>query len=545
MASSSRPNILLLHTDQQRFNTLAALGASHMETPNLDRLVRSGRAYLNAYTSCPVCMPARHDLLTGASARHHGYWTNSNAFIADHGLATVPRLLTQAGYQTMAVGKMHHNPPREHHGWAHMFLMEELPGCREDDAYLQYLERVGYGHIRCQHGVRPLFYHTPQISRVPEEHHGSAWIAHQTIELLRQPRSRPFFLMASWVGPHPPYYVPESYLEAVRDRPLPPPHPLPPGGDRQFVSSPENPEAGSPRSRRLREAYVAACTLIDTHIGRILDCLEKTGLRDNTLIIFTSDHGEMLGDRGGYQKHFPYEGSSHIPLVMSGPGIPAQSRSASPVTTWDVAATILAAAGGSWPENHPAAGIALPREEDLPADRIIHFHHGRGQGRYVAAVGGGMKFIHFYNGGEEELYDLTEDPGEQNNLLRDTPGNTTAAAANRLRNACLRFEQLHGDAARVSDGAFVDFPYAPPQSHAASLFPPWSSRQYPRWMVGMSNDDLAAIEAEMRDSMKAETCTICHDPSWRRDALQQWGNLGGDPARLERIFREVDHRHQS
>ncbi|NCB29253.1 MAG: hypothetical protein EOM63_05780, partial [Clostridia bacterium] len=206
-----------------------------------------------------------------------------------------------------------HNPPREHHGWAHMFLMEELPERREDDAYLEYLEQNGYGHIRCQHGVRPFFYHTPQPARVPEEHHGSAWVAHQTIELLREERDVPFCIMASWVGPHPPYYVPESYLEEYRDAALPPPCPLPSGGERQFAPSPENPEPGSLRAQRLREAYFAACTLIDTHIGRILDALEETGQAENTLVFFTSDHGEMLGDRQGYQKHFPYEGSAHIP----------------------------------------------------------------------------------------------------------------------------------------------------------------------------------------------------------------------------------------
>jgi arylsulfatase A-like enzyme len=244
MPKENRPNILLLHTDQQRFDTIAALGASHMTTPNLDRLVRNGRTFRRAFSSNPVCMPARHDLLTGAAARHHGYYSNTNDFIRDHALATTPRLLQRAGYQTLAVGKMHHNPPREHHGWAHMFLMEELPESREDDAYLQYLEQVGFGHIRCQHGVRPLFYHTPQVSRVPEEHHGSAWVAHKAIELIREPREKPFFLFASWVGPHPPYYVPESYLEMYRDRELPPPCPLP-AGNTSARRAPKTPKTTS------------------------------------------------------------------------------------------------------------------------------------------------------------------------------------------------------------------------------------------------------------------------------------------------------------
>jgi arylsulfatase A-like enzyme len=492
--ASSRPNILILHADQQRFDTIAALGSSHVRTPNLDRLVAEGRAYLNGYSSCPVCMPARHDLLTGASARHHGFWGNSNNFIASHALDTFPRLLTRAGYQTVAVGKMHHNPPREHHGWAHMFLMEELPGRREDDAYLQYLDSVGLGGVRCQHGVRPLFYHTPQPSQVPEEHHGSAWVAHKTIELLREERDVPFCIMASWVGPHPPYYVPEKYLAEYRDAELPGPCPLPGDGDRQFPPSPENPEPGSLRAQRLREAYFAACTLIDTHIGRILDTLEETGQADNTLIFFTSDHGEMLGDRQGYQKHYPYEGSAHIPYIVRGPGFAPGSRSTCPVNTWDVTATVLDAAGVDVPAEHPLAGTSLLREADLPADRVIHFHHGVGRNRYVAAMGSGHKFVHYYNGGEEELYDLAADPWEQNNLLAGGSEHEVAAA---LREATLAFEQEYGQAERVQDGAFVDFPYAEPARHGASFYPPWSYRQYPCWTTGHSPADLAEILAEM------------------------------------------------
>jgi len=535
--AASRPNILILHADQQRFDTIAALGNSHMRTPNLDRLVNGGRAYLNGYSSCPVCMPARHDLLTGASARHHGYWSNSNNFIQSHTLDTFPRLLTRAGYQTVAVGKMHHNPPREHHGWAHMFLMEELPGRREDDAYLQYLDSVGYGHIRCQHGVRPLFYHTPQPSRVPEEHHGSAWVAHKTIELIQEERNVPFCIMTSWVGPHPPYYVPESYLEEYRDADLPAPCPLPTAGDRQFAPSPENPEPGSLRSQRLREAYFAACTLIDTHIGRILDALEETGQADNTLVFFTSDHGEMLGDRQGYQKHYPYEGSAHIPYLVRGPGFAPGSQSTCPVNTWDVTATILDAAGIDVPAEHPLAGDSLLGEADLPEDRIVHFHHGNGRSRYVAGIGCGHKFVHFYNGGEEELFDMAADPWEQHNLL--AKGDAPEIAA-KLRAATLAFEAEEGQGERIEDGEFSDFPYAAPGRHMASFYPPWSYRQYPPWTVGYSAEDRATILAEMRDSLQDETAYICQEPEWRADAIATWEKLGGKGEELEAIFAAVD-----
>jgi len=537
--STPRPNILLLHTDQQRFDTIAALGAGHLHTPGLDRLAAGGTAFLRAYSSNPVCMPARHDLITGASARHHGYYYNQNTVIKDYALATVPRLLTEAGYQTVAVGKMHFHPEREHHGFAQMHLMEELPSCRENDAYLQYLERAGLGRVRCQHGVRPLFYHIPQPSRVPEEHHGSAWIAHQTIDLIRGERDRPFFIFASWVGPHPPYYVPRKYLDMYRGKPLPPPCPAQPGPERQTPPSPENPELGDPRLTRLREAYFAAVTLIDAQIGRILDALAETGQLDDTLIIFTSDHGEMLGDRCCYQKVVPYEGSAHIPLILSGPGVGTGARSAAPATTWDVAATILDAAGVEPPREHPLVGASLLAGETRDPGRIVVFHHGRGHRRYVAAVGRAHKFVHWYNGGEEELYDLEGDPWEQSNLLEGEtrPADELAAV---LRQACLEFERRHGIAAKVKNDAFVDEPYEAPDRHAASIHPPWSYRQFPPWMTGYAKEDLDAIAAEMRDCLQADRPYICREPEWRAKALEVWQGLGGDPAVYEELFAAAD-----
>lgn len=539
--ADTRPNILLLHTDQQRFDTISALGAQHVHSPNLDRLAARGRAYLWAYSSSPVCMPARHDLITGVSARWHGYWHNSNRPIQDYSLTTVPRLLTAAGYQTLAVGKMHFFPAREHHGFAHMHLMEELPTCREDDAYLQYLEQVGCGHIRCQHGVRPLFYHTPQPARVPEEHHGSAWIAHKTIELIQAERDRPFFIFASWVGPHPPYYVPGDYLELYRDRPLPPPCPAPPDSARQLPPSPENPEPASLRLRRMREAYFAAVTLIDTHIGRILDALEQSGQMDNTLIIFTTDHGEMLGDRQCYQKVVPYEGSGHIPLVLAGPGLTPGERSRCPVTTWDVSATILDAAGVDAPPDHPLVGASLFSDATQAPDRIVVFHEATGQRRYVAAVSRGHKLIHWFNGGEEELYNLLEDSWEQNNLLR-AAAPAAMAEAERLRAACIAFERDHGVAENVDNDTLVDRPYDAPPPHYLSLYPLWSSQQLPPWMDGYSPQDVDAIASEMRDCLKSETAYICRQPEWREHALGVWESVGGNRDVYEELFRAADER---
>ena len=530
----SQPNILLLHTDQQRFDTIAALGASHMHTPNMDRLVERGTTFTRAYASNPVCMAARHDLLTGVSGRYHGYWGNSSSFIKDYALRTVPRMLSEVNYQTVAIGKVHHRPEREHHGWSHILNMEELPSCRENDAYLQYLEREGYGHIRCQHGVRPLFYHVPQVSRVPEEHHGSAWIAHEAIDWIERERDRPFFMFASWVGPHPPLYVPQNYLDMYRDRPLPDVCGAPEWSARQVPSTPENVEGM--RLQRIQEAYFAAITLIDTHVGRILDALEETGQIDNTVIVFTSDHGEMLGDRGGYQKHVPFEGSAHIPMIVCGPGI-GHGICDTPVTTWDTAATVLEASGVDVPGDHPLVGRSLRDVAAEGGDRTVVFQNNPGARRYVAAVNRTHKFVHWYNGGEEWLFDMVGDPGEQINVIGQDP-----EMADALRHVCLDFEVTDGPVENTQDGAFADADYKMPSPHACSLHPSWAYRQFPPWTNGYSEEDLDLIVNEMRSCLEDEAVFIHTDPEWRKEAVAEWTGMGGDGEVMEEIFREVDER---
>ena len=180
-----------------------------------------------------------------------------------------------------------------------MYLMEEIPRSRKDDEYLQYLESVGLGDISSPHGVRPLFYHAPQSSPIPEEHHGTAWVANKTIELIQQKRSQPFFIMSGWIDPHPPYSIPGSYLEQYKDAPLPDPCPRPASDERQYPQSDDLDVPDAHQLQRLREAYFASCTFVDAWIGNVLNALEEAGQLDNTYIIFTSDHGEMLGRPSG------------------------------------------------------------------------------------------------------------------------------------------------------------------------------------------------------------------------------------------------------
>jgi hypothetical protein len=237
----------------------------------------------------------------------------------------------------------------------------------------------------------------------------------------------------------------------------------------------------------------------------------------------------------------PYEGSAHIPLIACGPGFGAGTICRTPVNTWDIAATILEATGVVVPEDHPLLGVSLSGPKMDDADRVIVFHHAEGRRRYVAAVGLGHKFVHWFNGGDEELYDLEADPWEQRDLMA-AGGGGHVDVADRLRAACLAFERDHGVAANVSGDAFVDLPYEAPPVHTCSLYPEWSYRQFPHWMNGYSQEDLEAIADQMRACLQSDSFNLPIDPTWRAAAIAAWRQIGGDLAVYQELFAEVDAR---
>ena len=192
-----KPNILLLMTDQQRFDTICAAGHEFMHTPNLDRLVKEGTTFRYAYSPNPICMPARHNLITGLPARYHGFPDNAHGAITRWELPKLPQILADHGYDTRAIGKMHFRPKRRHNGFNKIELMTELPSTREEDEYAMYLKEVGLGHIQNIHGVRNLLYMLPQRAPIPEEHHGTKWVADRSIEFIKNNKGRqPFFLFS-------------------------------------------------------------------------------------------------------------------------------------------------------------------------------------------------------------------------------------------------------------------------------------------------------------------------------------------------------------
>jgi len=535
---ADQPNILLLFTDQQRFDTIAAAGYQHMLTPNLDRLVREGCYCRNAVTPNPVCMAARHYLLTGLPGRFHGYFGNRHAPIDDYSLPTLPRRLSEQGYQTFGIGKMHHEPPRMHHGYDELHLMEELPKFREEDAYASWLEEEGYGHVRHLHGCRHLLYHTPQSAQVPARLHGSSFVAERTIETIDRNRQRPWYIMASWVKPHPPWNVPAGWEHLYDGRDLPEPHPL--ARDWPYESEPSDwyGDHDSPEHRRaVRAAYYTHISLIDQAIGRVLDHLDSTGLADNTLVMFASDHGEMLYDRGFFQKGLPYEGSVRIPFLMRWPGVvePGSQRE-DWVDLWDILPT-------AW----DAAGLDAPVGDDYPGESLLtsapqrdRTHawsdYATGAGRWVSLRDQRYKLVHWFNGGHEELFDTVADPGEQTNLLKS--GDAPAEVVERLRAKLIELEAARGPRGTVKEGAFADLPGKLVGPPGMGKYPLWAHQQFPTWGPLSKDLEAALMEQEILAATGGEFDDLLDSERWRKAWREGWAHLGGRPEFGDQILGE-------
>ncbi|TCC25305.1 sulfatase [Kribbella speibonae] len=433
-----RPNVLLLCTDQQRFSALGASGNDEIDTPNLDRLAAQGALFENCYVQNPVCGPSRASLMTSRYVHQHGLWANGVGLPEHERLFS--KELADAGYDCGLVGKFHLNAcfggrseKRHDDGfrvfrWAH----DPYPGSSENEYH------------RWLHTVRPDLAGTEvDYDTLPAEIHYSHWIGEQTIDFLTRSRDRdkPFLFVANFFDPHHGFGAPEDYVRRYRDkalsRPLPddltgkPPiqteasHASYAGHARGFTSySPEE-------LQEVKAAYYAMVTLVDDEVRRILDTLDAEGLSDDTLVVFTSDHGEMLGDHALMLKGpMMYEQAVRVPLIMRRPSvIPAGTRNTDLVQWIDVGATILAAAGlpplGEGQDLLPLAtnratgrGWALSeyRNSGHPYPEPVHLTMlRRDQWKLVVQHGSPATT----RGRTGELYDLTADPNELQNLWDD------------------------------------------------------------------------------------------------------------------------------
>ena len=439
MASDNPPNVLWICTDQQRFDTIAAHGFPHVRTPRLDAFAGEGVSFMRAYCQSPVCTPSRASFLTGRYPRTTRCRQNGQK-IPDYE-RLLPRTFADRGYVCGLAGKLHLascsdgrveeriDDGYEEFSWSH-HPQPDWP----ENAYTQWLAKQGvsWEELYAEPG-------TPYVKAgIPTEYHQTTWAAERTIDFLSRHRDRPWFFSFNCFDPHHPFDPPQEYLSQFDPEAMP----LPKYRPGELTNKTEyqrkdsvwaHNEPGyfdvanmSDRDRReVTAAYAAMVALIDAQFGRILDALEATGQQDNTIVIFMSDHGEMLGDHGIYLKgpHF-YEEAVRVPLIVRWPGrFSSGSQVSELVELLDLAPTLCDLAGiGSEPGYQglslrpllEGAPLERPFRQDVFSEYYNAWTHKRSYGSMLRNER--EKMVVYHGAGEGEFYDLERDPDEFENL---------------------------------------------------------------------------------------------------------------------------------
>jgi arylsulfatase A-like enzyme len=450
----SRPNLLFVMTDQQRGDCLHADGNRAIRTPHLDRLAQEGALFTNAYSTTPTCTPARSALLTGLSPWNHGMLGYQNippAFAYEK-----PKVLAELGYRTCSIGKNHFQPWRNSHGYQQMFLDEHSlrrPGEERTDYEAWFYSQLPHENPYAtglgwnDYAARP-FAH-------PERYHPTTWMGDTAVRYLDSYRAaEPFYLKVSFIRPHSPYDPPQRFWDQYRDTTLPA------AVRGKWAERWEKPSSAAPdiwhgrlseeQVRESRRGYYACITHVDEQIGRILEVLERRKMLEETLIVFTSDHGDMTGDHNLWRKSYAYQASARIPMLVRWPnGMVAAKRGqriSSPVELRDVFPTLLDGAGASPARPLDGASmLELCRNQQAKWRPWIDLEHDicySPKNNWNALTDGKTKYIFHALDGEEQLFDLTADPNE----LRDLAGEAERQDLLRLwRGRMLEHLSVRGD----------------------------------------------------------------------------------------------------
>ncbi|MDA0989518.1 MAG: sulfatase-like hydrolase/transferase, partial [Verrucomicrobia bacterium] len=414
--ATPQPNILLITTDQQRHDTCGPCAPAFMRTPHVDHLCHEGIRFDAAYSDCPICVPARTSIMSGLFARSHGMMGNGDTSTVLTRRATLPALLHAAGYHSCAIGKLHFTPERARHGFDEVILPAD---------YYREMSRSGNPLQPMRHGLgqNELY---PGMATVPESQTLTSWIAEQSVTYIRDRRdpTTPFFLWCSFSKPHPPLDPPEPYYSMYRQADIP----APVFGDwsdddqcaavfRRFRQSWSLDQLTPEIIREARAAYYGLITQIDYNMGRIFAALQDLDLFNETLVLYTSDHGEYLGDHHTGGKGYFHEPSAHVPFVLRLPRSWSNRQHGTvchtPVTMADILPTLVTAGGGRVPRDVDGTDVvALARRSRQP----LRYIEGARDDQFTALTDGNWKYIYYPEGATEELFDLANDPQELCNL---------------------------------------------------------------------------------------------------------------------------------
>jgi choline-sulfatase len=461
--SERKRNIILLMTDQHRLDHVGYHGKGRMATPNIDRVAESV-----GFTGCvsvnPVCTPARCALLTGKYTHQIGMTAMSGDLSLQH--PTYPRALQQHGYKTYGIGKFHYLQ-----GWkfgipigqGHPLtqIKEEIRQFGFDEVweasgkqlvsrnycdYAAHLDSQGlleeYRKFNERSGKNGKDAESQNFTGEPfpfgEHNYMDIVIGDRIVEAIEnRPKDGPFFLFGSFVGPHPPYDPPQSYVDKVPYEEID-----------DFLPGPKGPlsEEAKKRMYKLRRAYKAMIGIIDEQVGRIFAKLEEEGILDDTVILFTADHGEMMGDHGRVQKQSPHKASATVPAAIRHPDYLRGELNAAPMELTDLTATILDIAGidpkQALSKDWPAFHDRVPCRSLMPIvsgndERVRDYAFSECQGNWQMIQTEQWKYVRQLNYDDpdrvpEQLFDLLADPDELHNVI-DDPRYAEAAAWCRRR----------------------------------------------------------------------------------------------------------------
>ncbi|MCD6408002.1 sulfatase-like hydrolase/transferase [bacterium] len=440
MEKKVKYNVLLITADQLRFDAISPYGNEFVKTPNLEKLAKEGVIFENAYTTNPICVPARASITTG-NYSHKATGRKSNSGKIKDGQNKIAEHFKRYGYSTYAIGKLHYVPysppdkPRLLHGFEYAELTEEgrilnlfdPEGKKEGlEDYHDYLKKVGWVGFDRAHGTGNNDVH-PVVSPLPKKHYVDVWVAERTKKVIEKHikinRNKPFFIWMSFPKPHSPYDPPFPYNRLYNPKEIPEPvgnlellkYKNPYLYDRHFKYGWDK---ISPATVKVAKAhYHALVSLQDEMIGKVIKFLKEKGIFEKTIIIFTSDHGDLLGDFGIFFKSCFLEGSVRIPLLLYVPQKKFKNKKVKNFAgLHDILPTLSYFTG-------------TPLEYPVDGENLMNFIDGKGREFIVSQTGespdqsymvrkGEWKYIYNEVEGIEELYNLEEDPYELKNLVQ-------------------------------------------------------------------------------------------------------------------------------
>ena len=457
----NRPNLLFIYTDEQAINTLAAYGNNQIDMPNLNKLAGQSVVFDQTYVTQSVCTPSRSTLLTGLYPHTNGC-TENNIPLRSETLC-LPEMLTEGEYATGHIGKWHLGDELfAQHGFDEWISIEDnynefFSEGRDENATSSYHDFLIKNGLKPENGSR---FSRSEASRLPEEYGKPAFLAKEASQFIRRHQKEPFALYVNFLEPHMPFFGPRDNQYDPDDIPLPPNFDAEPG-DTQPLKARVFAQAyyqwghsGLPLQtpeqwQRMIAHYWGLCSLVDTHIGTILNTLEECGLNNNTIVVFTSDHGDMMGSHCLLAKCVMFEEAIRVPFLIRLPGQKQGKRVNGPVSQIDIVPTLLDLLSQPIPEHLQGESLReLLETENAHSNKNVFIEWNGPNSGIVGEAAGEFRLPPKYHGvissdeleeaitdpvrtiitpdgwklnvsprGEHELYNLSKDPGEIENVF--------------------------------------------------------------------------------------------------------------------------------